>query len=90
MPVINNRGLEKYKTYYIENIKGKDGIIRPITKVTYIKECPLCGGGMNLTKFKKGGVHVSSVIRWTCPDKYCKYSEREQNYREMLENEFNN
>lgn len=88
MPVINNKDLEKYKKYKTVNIKGKDGITRPITKCFYTKECPLCGGAMDLDKFKRGGVHKSSFIRWKCPDNKCKHSEREQSYDEMLRNEF--
>lgn len=86
MPVINNRDLQKYKTYYNENVKGKDGITRPLTKVKYLKPCPLCGGNMDLVKFKKGGVYKSSFIRWTCDDKKCAHSEREESYDEMLQN----
>lgn len=88
MPHIPNKDLEKYKYYYTENIKGKDGVTRPLTKCGYKKTCPLCGGDMALDKFKKGGVHKSSFIRWKCPDKNCKHSEREQSYDEMLQNEF--
>ena len=85
--VINNKDLDKYKVYYTERVKGKDGITRPLTKVKYNKNCPQCGGDMDLDKFKKGGVYKSSFIRWKCSDKICNYSEREQNYYEMLEND---
>lgn len=81
MPVINNTELEKYKTYYTEKVKGKDGIIRPLTKVKYEKECPQCGGEMNLDKHRTKG---SSFIRWQCIDKNCKHSEREENLKEKL------
>jgi hypothetical protein len=87
MPVINNRDLEKYKYYYTERVKGKDGITRPLTKVGYKKPCTLCGGDMALDKFRKGGVHKSSFIRWKCPDVKCNYSEREPSYFERLESD---
>lgn len=86
MPVINNKALDKYKTYHTEKIKGKDGVTRPITKVTYLKPCIQCGGDMILDKAKRGGTYKSSFIRWICPDKHCAHSEREENYDEALKN----
>lgn len=87
MPVINCSILERYKTYYEEKVKGKDGITRPLTKVMYIKKCPQCHGGMHLDYFKKGGVHTSPIIRWKCPDKHCKHSEREPGNEDLREDE---
>ena len=90
MPVINNKDLEKYKTYYTEQVKGKDGITRPLTKVKYIKPCPQCGGEMILDKFTPGSVHKRAFIRWKCPDKHCKHSERERSYEEKEQDEQEN
>lgn len=90
MPVINSKYLEKYKTYYTEKVKGKDGITRPLTKVKYVKTCPQCGGEMELNKFKPGSLRNTTFIRWTCPDKKCKHSEREESYDEKLYNLHNN
>lgn len=84
MPVINNPVLNKYKTYYQEKVKGKDGVIRPLTKVKYVKPCPQCGGSMGLIKYIKATYSKPAKIRWECTDKNCKHSEQELNQREDL------
>lgn len=85
MPVINSKSLDKYKTYYEERVKGKDGITRPLTKVKYVKSCPQCGGEMQLDKFKKGSIRTRRIIRWICPDSNCKHSELEESQQEYIE-----
>ncbi len=82
MPVINQ--LERYKTYVTERVQGKDGIIRPITKVVYIKPCVLCGSDMLLISHKKGGTYKRSITRWWCQDRICGHSEIEETSQEFL------
>jgi hypothetical protein len=85
MAVIKTSRMDKYKMYYTENVKGKDGITRPITKCGYVKPCPQCGGDMLLDNCKPGGVHKRSIIRWKCQDvKYCKHGEQEEGGTEMV------
>lgn len=84
MPVINSLRLHKYKQYYVENIKGKNGVTKPITKVKYVKQCCICGGEMELI-YKKGGVHKREIIKWTCNDKICNHSEMEESKEEYLQ-----
>lgn len=88
MPVLPSKELEKYKTYYNQNVKGKDGVTRPLTKVKYIKTCPQCGGLMDLNKYKPGGTHLKPFIRWLCADVKCAHSEREQSTEEYLQNQY--
>lgn len=85
MAVINSKALDKYKTYYTEDVKGKNGVTKPITKVKYVKQCPQCGGEMDLIEFKKGGVYKRQIIKWKCPDKICKHAENEESSQEYLE-----
>lgn len=84
MPAINSTTLSPYKKYYTEDVIGKDGIKRPITKVKYIKPCEICGGEMTLT-YRKGGVFKREYIKWDCSDNICKHSEREESEQEYLE-----
>jgi hypothetical protein len=80
MAVLKSNILEKkYKTYFIENIKGKNGIIKPITKVTYIKQCPQCGGDLKVREIgcRKSSNGKVEWVRWQCPDNNCKHLETE-------------
>lgn len=84
MPVINNPILEKYKTYYTERVKGKDGITRPITKVHYQKICSECSGFMSIEKYKAGSKFKPFFCKWKCADPRCKHSEAEPTQQEFV------
>lgn len=70
---------KKYKTYFTENIKGKNRVTKPITKVTYTKTCPQCGGDLKVREFgnRKSGNGKVEYVRWQCPDNNCKHLETE-------------
>jgi hypothetical protein len=84
MAVINNPIMEKYKTYFTEKVKGKDGVVRPITKVKYIKVCPICGGEMNLMNYKPGGNYKPFIAKWWCSSRICGHSETEPTQHETV------
>lgn len=64
------------KVYYVEKVKGKDGITRPVTKVKIVKDCPACGLEMVRTKAKKGARYRRRVEVFEC--QHCPHRELEE------------
>lgn len=84
MAVINIYGMDKYKTYYTERVKGKDGITRPITKCRYVKTCPQCGGEMTVINHQKASIRKPRTVKWWCDDRICGHSEQEESSTEKI------
>lgn len=82
--------LEKYKQHTTLDVKDKNGVTRPITKVYYTKPCLACGMPMEIDLYKKGKrtptkygiITKGRIVRWKCTS--CSYCEREETEREEL------
>lgn len=57
------------KEYYTENVKCKNGVVKPITKCKMVDDCPVCGQEMILVTHKKGTVAKRSIKRFECTNK---------------------
>ena len=76
--------MDQYKTYFTEYILCKNGLIKPITKVKYIKQCPQCGGEMFIVNHKKGTIRTPKFVKWWCFDRICGHSEVEESNTEKI------